>query len=366
MPEALKETLFSQQVVEKFAGSIAGAHPAFDRTDFLQKVFDSSWNGLELKARMRHMTLCLKQTLPEDYRTALDILRKAAELMTTGGFVCMVFCDFAALYGLDDWDVSLPALGQFTCLCSAEYAVRPFIIQNQERMLAQMLVWAGDENVHCRRLASEGCRPRLPWGVGLPALKADPLPILPILERLKDDPEDYVRRSVANNLNDIAKDNPTIVIEVLKAWKAQGVAAFDGIANRALRTLIKSGDPAALALVDVVHGSQIEVIDLKVEPQTIPAGGEVVFSFRLHSIAPGIQNLVVDYVIHLVRANGKQSPKVFKLAKKQLSPGETVGFTKKHSFRKITTRRYYPGLHLIEIQVNGVGCGRAEFYISED
>ena len=363
MPEALKETLFSQPLAAQFAACIAAADPTFDANAYLQTVFDSTWHSLELKGRLHHMALCLKPALPRAYRTALAVLCRAAERMPQGGFISMVYSDYVALYGLEDWEASLPALGQFTCLCSAEYAVRPFIIQDQERMLAQMLAWAADENVHHRRLASEGCRPRLPWGVSLPALKADPRPILPILERLRDDPEEYVRRSVANNLNDIAKDNPAVVIDVLGRWQAQAGRTFGEIANHALRTLIKKGDPAALALVGVTHGSQVELSDLKLEPQTIPVGGEVAFSFNLRSCAVGVQNLVVDYVLYLVRANGKQTPKVFKLAKRQVAADETITLSKRHSFREITTRRYYPGLHVIEIQVNGVGCGRVEFVI---
>ena len=365
MPEPLKETLFSRPIVERFAACIAAAHPAFDRAAYLEHVFDSGWVGLELKERMRHMTLCLRPLLPQDYRAALEILRRAAEGFSEGGFASMVFGDFVALYGLEDWDVSLPALAQFTCLCSAEYAVRPFINRDPARMLAQMLDWAGSANQHHRRLASEGCRPRLPWGMGLPALKADPRPILPILERLKNDPEEYVRRSVANNLNDLTKDNPQVVFDLLTGWKAEDLPAFSEIANRALRTQIKNGDPAALALVGFTHGSQVALADLTVTPACIPMGGEVCFAFNLLSTAVEPQKLVVDYIIHLVRANGTLTPKVFKLAKKLLAPGESVGFTKRHSFREITTRRYYPGKHAVEIQVNGVSCGRVEFVLGE-
>lgn len=363
MPEPFKETLFNRQAIHELGRCIASVYLDFEQTVFLERIFDSTWAGLELKERMRHITLILKELLPPDYPSALNILRQAAAEHQGGGFATLVFCDYVELYGLEDWEFSLPALAQFTCLCSAEFAVRPFIVKDQARMLAQMLDWAGSDNLHHRRLASEGCRPRLPWGIALPALKADPRPILPILEQLKKDSEDTVRRSVANNLNDIAKDNPQVVIDLLQTWKAESIPAFTEIAQRALRTLIKNGDPFALALVGFEHGSQVEVSEFKIEPVSIPLGGEVTFSFNLQAVEQFEQNLVVDYVVYLMRANGKQTPKVFKLTKKTLAAGETTLISKRHSFAKVTTRRYYPGLHAIEIQVNGVSCARAEFEI---
>ncbi|MCE1252363.1 MAG: DNA alkylation repair protein [Anaerolineae bacterium] len=362
MPEALKDSLFNRQTVGELVLCIAGAYPDFNSEDFLKRVFDANWPKLELKERMRQVTLALAACLPEDYPAALAILRRAAE-KHTGGFASLVFCEFVELYGLDNWDISLPALAQFTCLGSAEFSVRPFIIKDQARMLAQMLKWAHSDNAHQRRLASEGCRPRLPWAIALPALKKDPAPILPILDVLKNDSEDYVRRSVANNLNDITKDNPAVVLGLLTQWKAESIPAFSEIANRALRTLIKNGDPAALALVGFKHGSQCELYDLKLENDHIPAGGDISFSFTLTSTGEEPENLVIDYVIYHQRANGKQTPKVFKLSKKTLSPGESLIINKKHSFAEVTTRRYYPGAHGLEIQVNGVCLGRVEFEI---
>lgn len=365
MPEALKESLFNSETVGKLAGCIAAVDPSFDQSGFIRDVFDSAWPGLELKDRLHHVTIVLKGYLPVDYPIALDILRKAATLHQNGGFVTLVYGDYVERYGLEDWDISLPALGQFTCLCSAEYAVRPFLVKDPTRMIEQMLVWAESDNPHHRRLASEGCRPRLPWGIALQEFKRAPQPIMPILEKLKADPEEYVRRSVANNLNDISKDNPRLVIELLQRWKTEQLPAFTEIANRALRTLVKKGDPVALELVGAAHGGEFEVNNLVISPHQIPFGGLVTFSFDLHSSAQEPQNLVVDFIVHLARANGKQTPKVFKLSKKILAPGETLSFNKRHSFAEISSRRYYPGAHAIEIQVNGIPCARADFEITE-
>jgi 3-methyladenine DNA glycosylase AlkC len=365
MPEPLKESLFNMNTINQFADCICSAEPGFDRDAFLKQVFDQSWDGLELKERMHHVTLCLRDFLPPDYRSALAILQRAAEFFKQGSFSALVFCDFVEINGLDDWEASLPALEQFTCLCSAEFAVRPFLTKDYPKMMAKMQIWAESENPHHRRLASEGSRPRLPWGIAVPGLKSNPTPILTILETLKRDKTDMVRRSVANNLNDISKDHPKLVIRVLKAWKAEGIPAYEEIANRALRTLVKNGDPEALALVGFTHGGEFEIKDLTLNPQTPHIGGEVQISFTLQSTSQQEQKLVVDYVVYLLRANGTHTPKVFKLTKKVLSAGQIVKILKKHSFREVTTRRYYPGAHSIEIQVNGIPCACGNFLLEK-
>ena len=364
MGEPFKETLFSPKLVGELADHIKTVYTTFDQNLFIERVFGPSWPQLELMERMRHITLILRDMLPPDYRQALDILTRTAGLYHEQAFLTLVFDDYVSMFGLDDWEASLPALALFTGLCSAEFAVRPFIVKDQARMLAQMLVWANSDNPQHRRLASEGSRTRLPWGISLPALKKDPRPLLPILEKLKNDPEEMVRRSVANNLNDITKDNPQTVIDLLTRWKAEGIPSFSEIANRALRSMIKKGDPAALNLVGIQHGSAVTVANLKVEPESIPMGGEVSFSFDLVSTGEETQKLVVDYVLYMQRANNKQTAKVFKCCKKEISAGQTLTISRRHSFAEVTTRRYYPGRHAIEIQINGVAGGRVEFEVT--
>jgi hypothetical protein len=217
-----------------------------------------------------------------------------------------------------------------------------------------------------RRLSSEGCRPRLPWAVSLPALKADPSPILPILEQLKFDESEDVRRSVANNLNDIAKDNPQVTLDVLRRWQTHDTPEMQWIVQHALRTLVKAGDPAALSILG--YGSQPEIVvrNLAVEPETVAIGGKMTFSFDIESTGHTPQELMIDYVMHLVRAKGKQTPKVFKLTKKTLAPGETLHITKWYSFAPLSTRKYYPGEHAVEIQINGALFGRKEFVVEAE
>ncbi len=361
--EPLKN-LYSEQFFEKLTGAIAGVYPAFDRRVFLANIYDDDWDDRELKARMRHITITLHDSLPPDYRTALDIITRAS-LAIEGGFGTMVFPDFVELYGLEDWDASIPALELFTQQCSSEFAVRPFILGDQDRMMAQMLTWSTHESEHVRRLASEGCRPRLPWAIALPAFKADPAPILPVLENLKLDSSEYVRRSVANNLNDIAKDNPDVVIDLLRRWQQHDTDEMRWIINHALRTLIKQGNVEALELIGYPSDPQVEIRNLAVDPLVVSMGEEVTFSFEVVSTADTDQNLMIDYVLHLMRSNGKHTQKVFKLTQKTLAPGEAVQLTRRYSFKPITTRKYYPGQHMIQVQINGQLSEEVSFELTE-
>lgn len=229
--------------------------------------------------------------------------------------------------------------------------------------MPQMLIWAGHEHPAVRRLASEGCRPRLPWGVRLQNLVEDPRPILPILEKLKHDPEEAVRRSVANNLNDITKDHPEVVMKVVARWQGENDSSkeINKIIEHALRTLVKKGDSQALGLLGYPSDPQIVVRELRVEPVSIAIGDEVTFHYELESTADRDQNLMVDYVVFLVRFKGQPSQKVYKHKKITIKPGQVIRIQKRHSFRQVTTRNYYPGRHAIQPQINGVSFDRVEF-----
>jgi 3-methyladenine DNA glycosylase AlkC len=359
----LKE-LFNKESVGAVAGAVHSQCPAFDQEAFLAAVFGGGWPSLELKERMRHVTVALHDGLSGGYRAALGVLRQALPHVGDHGFVKMVFCDFVEVYGLDDWEASIPALEEFTQQMSAEFAIRPFIVRYPERTMAQMLRWAHHPSADVRRLSSEGCRPRLPWGIRLPALIADPLPILPILEALRHDESESVRRSVANNLNDIAKDHPALVIDLLRRWQADDTPAMRALIHHALRTLIKKGDPGALALLGHSTELAIAVHNLAVDPQQVAIGSALAFSFDIESRGDDAQDLVIDYVVYHMRANGQLSPKVFKLTKRTLQPGEVVHVIRRHSFAPVTTRRYYPGEHAIEIQINGQSFGRVNFSLT--
>ncbi len=364
MLEPLKN-MFNRQTVAALAGAVQSNYPAFRQKAFLDDVFDADWNGRELKQRIRHITTVLHSHLPQNYSEALAILRQTIPALTEQGFEKMVFPDFVEVYGLDEYEASLSALEWFTQFMSAEFAIRPFVKRYPQQTMNQMLAWSRHEHPGVRRLASEGCRPRLPWGMGLPALKADPSPILPILEQLKLDESESVRRSVANNLNDISKDNPNVVIDVLQRWQSLEAAEIGWITSHALRTLVKQGHPAALELLGYSSQPQITIRNLTIEPDIVPMGGHLILSFEIESLSNQPQNLMIDYVIHLMRKNGRQTPKVFKLSKKTLQPGEILAVTKKHSFAPVTTRTYYPGVHAIEPKVNGQLFERVEFMLED-
>ena len=359
----LLKDMFNEQSVTTLAGAIRRHYPAFDREAFVMGVFDDGWEARELKQRMRHITIVLHEFLPAGYRDALNVLRQALASLGGHGFVKMVFPDYVEVYGLDDWEASIPALEVFTQQISAEFAIRPFIVRYQDRTMAQMLEWARHAHPEVRRLASEGCRPRLPWGIALPSLKADPAPILPILEELRQDESESVRRSVANNLNDISKDNPDVVLGVLRRWQADGTEEVRWISHHALRTLVKKGDPEALELLGYPRDPAIAVHNVAVQPDCIQIGERVTLSFDIESRSEHAQRLMIDYVVHHMRANGQRSPKVFKLTKKTLQPGEVLHISKVHSLAPVTTRRYYPGEHAIEPKINGELYQRVEFVL---
>ena len=359
----LLKDMYNSQFVDALGTALQSAYPAFDQVPFTARVFDSGWKARELKQRMRHIATLMHDSLPADYRTALDVLQRAFPALADYDFEKMVFPDYVEVYGLHDWEASIPALEGFTRQVSAEFAIRPFIVRYPERTMAQMRDWAEHDHPGVRRLASEGCRPRLPWGMGLPALKAEPAPILPILEQLKQDESETVRRSVANNLNDISKDHPDVVIDVLRRWQAHDTKSMRWITRHALRTLLKQGHPEALELLGYPSDPAIDVHNLTVEPEIVHISGKVTFSFELQSLSDQSQNLMIDFVAHLMKANGKQSPKVFKLTKKTLEPGQVVQITKSLSFKAITTRKHYPGEQAIEPKINGRSFGRIKFLL---
>ena len=349
---ALKD-MFNRETVGKLSEAIAAAYPGFRETAFIKRVFNQGWDQRALKERVRHITLTLGALLPEDYQEALAILRTALPRLGQQGFEKMVFPDFIEVYGLEDWGRSIPALEFFTQHVSAEFAIRPFIDRYPKETLEQMLLWATHTHPGVRRLASEGCRPRLPWGIRLKALVLDPAPIFPILEILKDDAREEIRRSVANNLNDISKDHPEVILEILNKWEDPGNENRTRLIKHALRTLLKSGHPGALELLGFSSSPEIIVNNLFLEPKTISLGEEVLFSFEIISRGDAEQRLMIDYIVYFMRANGKQNPKVFKLSQKTIQPGERIQITKKHSFKPISTRKYYPGKQTFQPQVNG-------------
>ena len=358
-PALLKDILGPQALATiAHAGVAASRH--FDRSAFLSAASDGL-DALSIMERVRHIADALHAALPGDYPAALAIVRAMAPRLTHG-FQAIAVTEYVARHGRDDFDRSMDALAGLTRFGSAEFAIRPFLAADTARALATMARWARNENEHVRRLASEGARPRLPWAARVPALKADPTLAAPILETLKADPSLYVRKSVANHLNDIAKDRPDWLLLRLAEWP-QDDPRTAWIVRHALRTLIKKGEPAALALIGVGHGAAVTVPRFSVDRGAVHLGDRIAIAAELVSESSSDQRLVVDYRIHYARAGGKTAPKVFKLKSLVLAAGETAKLGISQTIRDFSTRRHHPGRHRVELIVNGQTMAETAFDI---
>lgn len=357
--------LLTKELIDQTGKEFQKASKAFDRKRFSKLVFDDQWDNRELKDRSNHIADCIRELLPSDYPEALDLFLHVVETVKDkepeGRLEYWFYPNFIQLHGLDHPKLSVPALAKVTHLFSSEFAVRPFIDRNPKGMMKTMQKWSRSKDFHVRRLASEGCRPRLPWGLRLNQFVQDPSPILPILENLKNDPELYVRRSVANNLNDIGKDNQAVVLKLLRGWKKDRQAGTDWITGHALRSMVKAGNKDALSILGYPANPAIEIVDFALESASVKKGEKIKFGFDLKNLKK--QKLMVDYVIHFMKSNGETAPKVFKLKKLDLAKGEDLHIEKQHSFVQINTRKYYPGKHVLELQINGESMGKIDFVL---
>ena len=353
--------------VARIAKNLRRAWKEFPAQAFLRDA-TVGLDELELKQRIAHVIAALAQHLPKDFERALAVLLEAGGAWDAGdpddplsGFAAWPVIDYVGVHGLERPEESLEGLRQLTHLFSAEMAVRPFLRQQTELTLQTLAVWTDDENEHVRRLVSEGTRPRLPWAGRLTDFIRDPSPVLALLEQLKDDSSEYVRRSVANNLNDISKDHPQRVVEVCRDWQKSAGTERLWVIRHATRTLVKAGHPQVWRLLGYADPPEVAVRRLRIEETTIRLGAYLEFSFQLRSQSGEPQRLIVDYQVHHVKANGKTTPKVFKLKTLELLPGAAVDVGKRHPFRQVTTRRYYSGTHTLEILVNGQSAGKRRF-----
>lgn len=352
----LIKDIYSQDFYNRFADAAGKVVPAFDKKKFITAIFDKDFAGKEWKDRMKHTTRVLHQFLPADYPKAVKLIEKIItqlrkEQFGNDSLPFMFFPDYIETYGLDDFDTSCKAFTFITQFISCEFAVRPFVLKYGDRMLKQMLEWSLHEKASVRRLASEGSRPRLPWAMALPALKKDPLPVLPILENLKKDPSDSVRRSVANNLNDIAKDHPQVVMKIAVKWK--GISReTDAIIKHGCRTLLKQGHAEILKHYGL-NSRHISLSSFKILTPNVRIGGHVGFSFSIRNESAKPQTVRLEYGLYYNKANGQLSRKIFKISEKAYPPKATASIERKQSFRLITTRKFYAGLHKLSIVING-------------
>ena len=360
MPEPLKN-LLNQELLRRIALDIQSVYSPFEVDGFIESTMDDTWDSLELKDRTYKVTAGLGKYLPSDYKTAIGIIDKI--VMNYGTWLdglAWFFPVFVELYGQDEenWDVSIAALERYTPYASSEAAVRPFIIKHEERMMAQMYAWSKHENDIVRRLSCEGCRPALPWAPALNSFKKDPSPILPILEQLKTDPSVWVRKSVANNLNDISKTHPDLVLKIAKEWYGKNELT-DWIVKHGCRTLLKKGNRDALALFGCDDAASVDVNDFALGAAVVSIGEDITFSFSM-SVKQAVK-VRLEFGIDYVKSGGKRNRKIFKISEISLRENETKAYSKKHSFADVSTRKHYPGTHSITLIVNGAERGTLDF-----
>lgn len=366
------KNLFNVEMITLMGFHLKRVWDEFDEQGFVDKA-TSGLDDLELKERSNQIRVALEVCLPEGFPEAAAIINKSLhpqdiiDLSGTTmdgegirGWATMPLTDYAGIHGIQDFDLGMSVQKELTKRGSSEFGVRYFLIENQGRALAIMDEWAEDTNYHVRRLVSEGSRPRLPWAMRLPELIADPAPLFQILDKLKDDPEEYVRRSVANNLNDIAKDHPDVVAGIAKKWLRNASPERAKLVRHACRSLVKAGHQKTLSALGY-EKPQVSLVKLDVLTPTVTFGGALEFEIQLQSTSDNPQKLIIDYVIHHRKANGKTSPKVFKWKTVTLKGKAAIAVSRKHAMRPITTRKYYEGVHGIEISVNGEKFGYQEF-----
>jgi 3-methyladenine DNA glycosylase AlkC len=355
--------LINEKVVRAIGERMDQAWPAFPRRRFEQAALEGL-DALELKARAMHVADALEATLPDDFPAAADLLETAVQGPNAlSGWALWPVGEFIARRGLAQPQRALALLRTLTPRFTAEYAVRPFIVAHPALAFATLQRWTQDPDEHVRRLASEGSRPRLPWGLQLKGLVADPSPTLPIIEALLDDPSEYVRRSVANHLNDIAKDHPALVADWLDRHLPGASPQRRALLRHASRSLIKQGNARVLQAWGV--GKPLSgTATLAIAPATLALGESLVMDVALQSAGRRRQSLAIDYAVHHVKANGATSPKVFKGWLLELEAGERRLLRKTHAVRPITTRRYFPGLHRVELIVNGRRVAEAAFELT--
>ena len=349
---------FDEKMVLNLADRLKSVYDDFDSGGFAKQVM-GELEELELKARVAHIATAYHDFLPKPYPKALDCLLATLSGpladdrdLTNSGFQFWPIAHFIEVYGHEHLDASVRGLYEVTQRFTGEWAIRPYLLRYQDVLEPILHQWAVDKSMHVRRLVSEGTRTRLPWGIRLHPFIQDPAPVIALLEKLKDDPELYVRRSVANNLNDLTKDHPEMVLDLLEGWKKGASEERMWLIRHALRSLIKAGDSRALAILGF-GGAEVEVKQFTADPTVLQLGETVQLDIELVSKSAEPQRLMIDYIIHLVKANGSTFAKVFKLTQKTLPPNGTLAFQKRQSIRPISTRKYYRGTHKVSLQVNG-------------
>ena len=350
---------YGPDVPQAIARMVAAVHPRFDVDAFLHDAL-SGYDALALMPRGKHIARALHKHLPADYGEAVRILLASVDQphgrapgLSLASFLFLPHTVFVAEFGLAHFDVSMQAQHALTQRFTAEFSIRPFLQKHTEATMERLTEWTRDPSEHVRRLVSEGTRPRLPWASRLPAFQRDPAPVLALLERLKDDPALYVRRSVANNLNDIGKDHPGVLAATANAWLQGATPERRWIVQHALRSAVKRGEPGALAALGFGTSAEVVIGQHSISPQRAKVGGKLEVAFDVTNNTAQPQRVLVDFAVHYVKANGQSRAKVFKLKTLDLAAHETQRVGKQISLTEMTTRKHYPGNHQVDAILNG-------------
>lgn len=366
MAEPLKY-VYSPAFIESLTVSLKQVYPSLNKKGFIAAVFDSDWDNRELKQRMKHLAHVLHQFLSADYSSNIATIIDWVHLLKSQrdnhqSFEYLFLAEYVEIYGQHDVTLSMKAIEEITQYTSCEFAIRPFLIKHPEKVMKYMLKWSKHKHASVRRFSSEGCRPRLPWGMALPAFKKDPSLILPILENLKEDESLYVRKSVANNLNDIAKDNPDVVIELIKRWQGNSPHT-DWIIKHGARTLLKKAHAEVLGLFGLQTNLTCSISNLTFVKNKIKIGETLSFAFDLDTDSQKESKLRIEFAVYYVKAGGKPSRKLFKITENTYQKGKRISFSKQLSFKDLTTRKHYAGKHAIAIVVNGNELMALDFHL---
>ena len=361
--------VFNPRVITALADDIKRVWPKFEKTRFLGAILPNL-DGLGFIERSNLLRDTLYEFLPREFPKAVKILIDSLgpELNESGtdaweSFPVMSEAAFVSKYGKEHFDISMQALYEMTKRFTAEGDLRTFIEVDYERAMKILHKWCADPSPHVRRLVSEGTRPRLPLAGRIKRFQKDPRPVIELLDKLKDDESQYVRRSVANNINDIAKDNPDIVIATLKLWSKDSKPETQWIVRHAARSLIKQGHPEAMAIFGFSADPKVNVSKLTIAPKKQKRGGVIEFSFTVRSLADKAQKLVIDFAMNYVKANGKHAPKIFKLRNIDLTPNQEMRISRKVTLENTSGRTIYPGRHEIELKINGKSYSRNWFVV---
>ncbi len=368
MPEALKDS-FPLDIARDLAARILRHEPSFPASEFLERAAHG-WEHLELMARGERIAnalwTCANLPFPRLVAILVEELGPELERTEDNGmapFRHLPLSFLIARYGLGHVDESLAAMHALTRRFTSEFCIRPFLDLHRQAVLAHLHAWVRDPSPHVRRLVSEGTRPRLPWASRLREFQRDPSLALPLLEMLRDDPHPYVRRSVANHLNDIGKDHPEVLLEVARAWWQDAPPERRRLLEHALRVRIKQGDPQVLALLGYAATDSVAVGKVRIDSKSVRVGGSIEVSFEVRNTSAFRQELLVDLRLHAVKADGTLKPRVFKMRRIALGSGEVERLSLALSFRSMTTRTHHPGRHEVDALVNGTAHPLGSFLV---